>query len=224
MLTRPRSFSALLAAALVSGALVVAPPAQAGPPLICHPVDIGDAKCLPWGSAPFKKSRGYSPARLVDDTLAILASEKSVLVHMETLRRAALYVDRNESLATRLLGNLMARALDAEAAGKPGALAWFDAGYLAQCYEQLRIEAGITGGKARGLAGYGWVRHALQLQGDDAEMEFAAAMMTVMAGIPEHAGHVARVMQLADDDSLVVRNLEVHSSKHWSRHRSRRTG
>jgi hypothetical protein len=202
--------------AALSAAVIVHAPAAAGPPMICHPVEIGDAESLPWGTGAFDEDKSYRVARLADDTLAILARDDSAMVHMETLRRAALYADGDPGLATVLLARLMARGLDAEAAGKPDALAWLDAGYLAQCFHQLGVKTGLECGSAHGVIGYAWIRRALELSPDDPELEFAAAMMTVMAGPGPHQQHVARTRKLADAGSLVAANLEVHSTRYWS--------
>ena len=198
--------------------------AVAGPPMICHPVEIGDAQSLPWGSTPFAKSRGYRSDDLVSETIEILDASSSAMVHMETLRRASLYTERDSRLATRLIAALMARALDAEVSGEPSPLAWVDAGYLAQCYDQLGVEAGSRYGSGE-VVGYAWVRRGLELSPDDAEIEFTAAMVTALAGGAGHESHVARVRALAAPDSLVSRNLEVHATTYWlHRRHARRTG
>ena len=63
-------------------------PAMAGPPLICHVIQIGDAKSLPWVDLNYQKqSGGYDLKNLTPDTLAILQSDAPVLVRMETLRQ-----------------------------------------------------------------------------------------------------------------------------------------
>ena len=56
--------------------------AVAGPPMICHPLEIGDAQSLPWGSTPFAKSRGYRSDDLVSETIEILDASSSAMVHM----------------------------------------------------------------------------------------------------------------------------------------------
>ena len=135
---------------------------------------------------------------------------------METLRRAALYTDRDVDRATTLIAALMARALDTEASEANASLAWLDAGYLAQCYDQLGIRTGVRCGAAGGIVGYAWVQRSLELNPDDAELEFAAAMVTSLAGGAEHERHVSQVRKLADPGSLVSRNLKVHAKKYWS--------
>src|ERR1043165_804779 len=96
--------------------------AVAGPPLLCFPYEIGTAQSLPWGGKdPFNKSAKYDTSKVVEDTLAILKTEKSTLVRMETLRRAAVYIGKDATTATALLAKLSWIAMDAEAAGKPSA-------------------------------------------------------------------------------------------------------
>ena len=81
--------------------LAAAAAAYAGPPLICHRVEIGSAKSLPWravtewdGTAP-----GYDLSRLTAETLGLLAPGVPLNVRMETLRRAAVYAVKQEEAA-----------------------------------------------------------------------------------------------------------------------------
>jgi len=85
--------------------------AEAGPPLICHPFHIGGAKSLPWGTGNDwdNPNSSYNTRNLATDTLAILDSAPSVLVRMETLRRASLYGARDHGAARTLLAQLKAR-------------------------------------------------------------------------------------------------------------------
>ena len=125
-----------LAISIVAILLTFTTFAQAGPPLICHPIEIGKAKSLPWVDLNYQKgSSGYDLKNLTRDTLAILDSNTPVLVHMETLRRATLYARQDPQVAKELLTRLHARAANSDA-GNPGALAWFDVGYLAETYKQ----------------------------------------------------------------------------------------
>ena len=59
---------------LLAAALGLVSRAAAGPPLICHPFEIGTAQSLPWAGGPnwHSPSPGYDTNRLVDDTLALL--------------------------------------------------------------------------------------------------------------------------------------------------------
>jgi hypothetical protein len=189
---------------LASG-LAIPLTARAGTPLMCHANDIGTAASLPWGDARSQQApiADYPHHRLVKDTLDLLTPGTAVVVRMETMRRATAYARLFEEkghprLADELLAKLQARALDAEAAGKPDALAWFDAGYLA---------ASIVDAKnGKDTAGYRWVMRALRARGGDAEMEFAAALITrELPGTP--GGHWARAKAGNKNNPLLTRNL-----------------
>jgi len=179
--------------------------AFAGPPLICHPIEIGQAKSLPWVDLNFHKGdQGYDLKNLTRDTLAILDSNPSVLVRMETLRRATLYARQDPQVAKELITRLNARATHANG-GNTGALAWFDVGYLAEAYKQWMRNGEPN--PARGLDGYAWVKKAIELRGSDAEMEFAAALITLSGPDGEHRDHVEKAMAGAKSDPLLAQNL-----------------
>ena len=192
-----------IAAVSLSFATVV----YAGPPLICHSIQIGDAKSLPWVSHSWNLSgtENYDTKNLVSDTLAILNADTPVLVRMETLRRATLYVRQNPQVGNELLMRLHARATDAERAGHADALAWFDAGYLAEAYKQWLPKE--TPNPAAGVDGYAWVKNALALRGTDPQMEFAAALITLSGPEKEHREHVMRATAGAKQDPLLAQNL-----------------
>lgn len=191
----------LFSIALFVIAMSLAQLAFAGPPLICHPIDIGDAHSLPWGQSARDKS--YDRARLADDALAILDSKAPITVRMETLRRAAIYADGKPECASELLGKLMARTLDAEAGeSEVAALAWFDAGYFAACLSQVGAKPSfgpmaVKHGGAPGVPGYRWVAKAIQL-GGGAEMELAAALITVDHRCPEFDHHLRSALGIDD--------------------------
>src|SRR6186997_2537601 len=92
MLKRSTVLSFLTAATLSA---TLAPMTMAGPPLLCHEIQIGDAKSLPWGKDTFDKAKSYDAASVVDDTLKLLDGELPVLARMETIRRAVLYIERD---------------------------------------------------------------------------------------------------------------------------------
>ncbi|HEV2687960.1 MAG TPA: hypothetical protein VGV35_05375 [Bryobacteraceae bacterium] len=79
--------------------------AQAGPPLICHPYNIGDAKSLPWGDGNNwdNPDPSYNVKNLGNDTLAILDTGAPILVRMETMRRAVIYGGADYNAARELL-------------------------------------------------------------------------------------------------------------------------
>ena len=78
-----------LRGALLAAALLFSSAAFAGPPLLCHPFDIGGAASLPWGKGWNVADRQYDTRRLSADTLGLLGAQTPVIARMETLRRAA---------------------------------------------------------------------------------------------------------------------------------------
>ena len=205
-----------LAAAMLSFASV----AQAGPPLICHSFEIGQAKSLPLASNGWNLSgsENYDTKNLAADTLEILKPGTPVLVRMETLRRATLYARKDPVAAKELLARLHARATSAESAGHPDALAWFDAGYLAETYKQWLGQnlPHMTDGMrmdpnpAAGVDGYALVKKAIALRGEDAQMEFGAALITLSGPQTEHAQHSQKAIAGAKTDALLAQNLATH--------------
>lgn len=151
--------------------------AQAGPPLLCHPVDTGGAASLPWGSGPGWNTPqpDYDRRRLVDDTLALLTPSAPIRARMETLRRATVYVMRDPDRARELLGRLEERVRDGRP-GEGGTLALFDAGYLIETYKQARV---ITGGDIVDPARDGevMVREARRRREKDPDMEYAVGLI-----------------------------------------------
>src|SRR6266446_6915280 len=123
-MTRQQIRSPRFALTLIAAVLGFAGTAQAGPPLICHTIEIGQAKSLPWISHSWNLSGGenYDTKNLVRDTLEILAPGTPVLVRMETLRRATLYARKDPVAAKELLARILARATDAESSGHSDAL------------------------------------------------------------------------------------------------------
>ena len=179
--------------------------AQAGPPLICHPIEIGQAKSLPWVEFNHRGRADYELKHLSRDTLAILDSHTPVLVRMETLRRATIYARQDPQVAKELITRLQERATNSDAAGRSDALAWFDVGYLAEAYKQWMGKGEPN--PAAGLDGYNLVRKAIGLRGSDPEMEFAAALITLPSPDSAHRDHVQKAMAGAKNDSLLAQNL-----------------
>jgi hypothetical protein len=213
------------AGALILAVLSLATVAQAGPPLICHTIEIGHAKSLPWISHNWNLSGGenYDTKNLVRDALEILAPDTPVLVRMETLRRATLYARKDPLAAKELLARLHARATSAESSGHPDALAWFDVGYLTETYKQwigqnlphMTDGMRMDPNPAAGVDGYALVKKALALRGaalhgDDPQMEFAAALITLSGPQDEHRDHAQKAIAGAKIDSLLSQNLATH--------------
>jgi len=197
------------AIAMLLAPFVLVSSALAGPPLICHSLDIGDAKSIPWTSHDWNLtgSENYNMKNLAADTTAILDSDSSVLVHMETLRRATLYARKDPVAAKQLATKLVVRA-DASANSKAAAMASFDLGYLAECYRQWMGKDEPN--PAQGLDGYGLVKKAMQLRGKDPQMDFAAALITLNGPAGEHQDYVQKTLAGAKTDALLARNLFTH--------------
>ena len=210
----------------------VAQIAKAGPPLICHALNIGGAKSLPWSNDMWSLSgkTDYDLTRLVADTLDLLTPSTPAIVRMETIRRATLYAQKDQRIAKELLLKLRSRALDSEAKEpalseakrRADALAWFDLGYLVECYKQANLtykkldsggwEAVVNSNPASGLDGYAWVEKAISLRGLDPEMEFAAALISLQDKQADHHEHVRKAVAGAKADPLLATNLATHFS------------
>jgi len=205
-------------AGILAALLFLATSAQAGPPLICHTIEIGQAKSLPWINHGWNLtgSENYDLKNLVPDTLSILDSNAPVLVRMETLRRATLYARQNPQIAKELFTRLFARATAAENAGHPDALALFDAGYLAECYKQwigknlphMTDNLPMDPNPAANFDGYASVKKAIGLRSQDPEMEFAAALITIEGTQADHQLHVLKATVGAKGDPLLAQNLK----------------
>jgi hypothetical protein len=199
---------------ILAACAFLAAPVFAGPPLVCHPINIGSARSLPWTSASWKLSgdEDYDTRHLVSDTLALLGPDTPVLVRMETIRRAALYSQNNVAVARELLAALAARA----ASGEHDSLAAFDYGYLIETYRQLEMafrmsRGGVNRGNwvnpAAGFGGYAWVKKAISMRGGDAEMEFAAALITTENWRQDYPQHVAKARAGMKEDPLLAENV-----------------
>jgi hypothetical protein len=179
--------------------------AQAGPALICHPIQIGAAKSLPWVEFNQPGNTDYDLKNLSRDTLAILDARTPVLVRMETLRRATIYARQDPQAAKELITRLEERALQADASGRPDALAWFDFGYLVEAYKQWMGRGEPN--PAAGIDGYGWITKAIRLDGPNPGMEFAAALITLSRPDGAHRDHVQKALEGAKNDPLLAQNL-----------------
>ena len=149
-------------------------------------------------------STSYNPQNLTRDTIAALDADATVLVHMETLRRATLYARQAPQAAKELLTRLHARAVNPEA--RNAALAWFDAGYLAEAYKEWfgKDEAN----PARGLDGY-----RLGKPKPSSSVAPTRKWNSPPRSSPSrsrrrfHAAHVQKALAGATSDPLLARNL-----------------
>ena len=205
MTTLIRSLVAIAAVA------VFASPALAGPPLICHPFETSGGKLIAWGSGLGWNTpdRSYDIKTLVADTNAALTADAPILTRMENMRRATIYAMRDPAIAQELLKTVMARALATTSNGT----AWFDAGYLIESYKQavhlrddrrpeLRAWAAVD--ETIRVDGYNWVRKSMAMGLQNAEVEFAASLMTQGATA---SAHRAKAIAAAPKHSLLAKNL-----------------
>jgi len=192
--------------------LLCATATLAGPPLICHAFAIGTAQSLPWTSHDWNLSgaENYDSSHLAADTQAILRGNPTILVHMETLRRATLYARKDQRAAKELFVKLFMATKNTQPDRNAAALAYFDAGYLAETYKQW------LGAKdqnpAQGVDGYALIKQALSLTGGDPQMEFAAALVTLGGPEKDHSEHAQKALAGAKSDSLLRENL---ASRFW---------
>lgn len=178
----------LAALVLVAGSIATT---YAGPPMVCHEISIGEAKSLPWDGGRGGSDSSYNIKTITRDTVKLISAEPSALVRMETIRRATVYISyaegsQRERLAWELLATLIDSALESEATGKRAPAAWFDAGYLIGCYNQVGMDAGQKMGVQDGIPGYRYVLKGIELSrtvqdakpAEIAELEFGAALIT----------------------------------------------
>jgi hypothetical protein len=205
MTTLIRSFVAIAAV------VFFATPVLAGPPLICHPFEVEGGKLIAWGSGSGWNTpdRSYDIKRLVADTTAILTSDAPILTRMENMRRATIYAMRDPVIAHELLKAVTSRALATTSDGR----AWFDAGYLIESYKQAKTLREKDDPMMRSWAavdetikvdGYNWVKKAMAMSAPNAEMEFAASLMTERSAA---SAHRAKAIAAAPKGSVLARNL-----------------
>jgi hypothetical protein len=199
--------------------LALASQALAGPPLLCHPFDIGAAKSLPWdGSHGWANGRAdYAVANLPADLDALLTPSTPVIVRMETMRRAAIYASRDLKVAEQLKARLAARVQTAEAAGRPDPIANLDLAYLVEAFRQIGyvsyhpdFQGGATAVKnvAGSTDGYALVLKSLAARPGDPELEFAAALISADKNRAAYQEHSRKARAAASRDDLIARNLD----------------
>lgn len=212
-----RHGSIFLKIAVVIGVAAIATPALAGPPLLCHPYDIGSAGSLPWNDAAGWTGTlaDYKLDNLVADTEALLTPSTPVVVRMETLRRAAIYASTDATVAKQLMSRLNARVDAAEAAGHPDALALLDAAYVTGAFHQMSMLSGEFTSRAPGLLAaignaeaYGLITRSVAARPSDAGIQFAAALIATDTNNRGHyLDHASKARAGAPGDALLTKNL-----------------
>ena len=200
----------------VVAALLIAAPAVAGPPFICHPFEIGSAKSLPWGATNnyLAMRDDYDFQHVVADTEKVLTPSTPTIVRMETLRRASVYASRDRAVAEQLLAMVTRRLKGADEAGKPDAMALFDAGYVVEALNELKEMGRFTkqlAGLDRILAGLtdqfdsrALIDRSAALRPHDASIEFALGLIS---RTPESEAHFGKARAAAQQDALLANNL-----------------
>jgi hypothetical protein len=195
-----------------------APPAAFGPPLVCFPFDIGSARSLPWSPTgdPFEVDAKYPVENLVVDTVKILDESQDVLVHMETLRRAAIYASRAGDrpvkgshqmtkgaaslVSDRFVVKLLDRSMRLLAKDPKSAVAWVDAGYALGAAEKM--------GNYHGCDYLTYFETARADAPSDAAYQFAYVVGILDS--PDHAKWEAELkdaLARAPQDSLLRKNV-----------------
>lgn len=214
-----RHFHSLVTSVVALAVFAIATPVFAGPPLLCHPFEIGTARSLPWdGQAGWSHEKAdYKIENLISETEALMTPSTPVLVRMETLRRAALYASRNPQVAKELLGRLTARAEASEAGGHPDALAFLDAAYIAEAFREIASLGGSEfAGRAQGVRaalgnadGYALISRSISARPDDPAIQFTAALIAASKDRGRYATHAAKARAGAARDPLLARNLSL---------------
>lgn len=215
----PSIRSAVLSATLV---VALASPAVAGPPLLCHPFDTGNARSLPWDG-----SRGWSGELpdyklegLIADTDALLTSSTPVIARMETLRRASLYASRDRRTASQLLTRLVSRVKAADATGTPDVLALLDAAYVAGAFHEISMLGKNAGFRDRAVAAraalgdidaYALIQRSIAARPEDPSIHFAAALIASDRDRNAYRHHADRARKGVTKDALLARNIDIVS-------------
>jgi hypothetical protein len=211
----------LLAASVTSSAAT----SVAGPPAICFPLDIGEARSLAWGGDDaFDADPDFPREKLVAEVVAVLDASDDALVHAETLRRAVIYAaggHGKKDPATRarcaeLVQALQTRALDAELAASKQkiedherALHWLDLGFALGAYDQMEVST-----FAPALPP---LQRAAELAPRDAGVALAAwlASWTRDSDPAQRDPLLAAAVRLADDPKSLVRHNLMNVAGHF---------
>jgi len=184
---------------------IAAAAAMAGPPLVCHRIEIGTAQSLPWRDVNGWDGTDakYNVGNLSTDTLRLLDPEAPLNVRMETLRRAAIYSARSAGMADKIIGALLNRAKNNEAANKAEPIAWFDAGYFAEAVRQTTFiyrydmlseaerKNWIHRGERLSVDGKPWIEKAIRLGGKGMEPALAMINEYRQADLKRHNAKLA---------------------------------
>ena len=132
------------------------------------------------------------------------------------LRRASLYIDRDNAKADRLLGALLTRTLDAEVEMDPKALAlrYFDVGYLTATFREVGVPTSFgpatNGNKLHAEApGYPWLVRAYKLAEEARDMALGLALVTAGTRMSEHTMFLERAVKASEADDTQRNDLGI---------------
>ncbi len=219
---------AALPAVTLPGPAPAAPRAALwGPPVICHPIAFEGGTSLPWGKDRFDRAAEVEPGTVVARTLELLEASHDPYLHMETLRRAVLYVmggtkkdDPVKGGAEALVAGLekrvetlgaALRAAEGEAAGeaaetarRDAAIACLDLGWTLEALHEL--SARPRSASAQEAA----IEKALALVPDDPALLLGAAVVDFASGDQRRCWERldAALARADDPKGLLARNAD----------------
>ncbi len=174
--------------------------------MICHSIDIGGAKSLPWGSGPDWDARlpKYDTTHLIADTLDLLTGKTPVIVRMGDSATAAIYASRNPDLTRELAQRLVERTKQTQS----DSLAFFDAGYFIEAVHQNAPMA-----RTVALAGMDGYLLAMKVLGgkDVAAVEYGLALIRAHTAWPNE--HYRNAVLGAQEGTILAANLLRFESK-----------
>jgi len=220
---RETSLAVTLALSVLAAPSSAGPAVHRGPPVVCHRLEIGDAPSLPFGEGAFGRDGSFDLSDLVEKTHALLESSDDTFVHMETLRRAVVYVTGGRpdghkarkgdidglvgTLEKRMDGLRWAAAVatpeDEVAARRAWGLAAFDLAWTLEGLSEM-------GHKPRNSKQAGaWLQVAVSARPGDAALRLGASIVCFARG--ERQGqyvHLDRALAAIDSPSgLLGRNI-----------------
>ncbi|MFN0207894.1 MAG: hypothetical protein ACKVS6_16420 [Planctomycetota bacterium] len=137
------------------------------------------------------------PGKLISETLAALDASRDSLVHLETIRLAAIYAincdGENEfGVSEALQTKILTRALFSESNKKQNALAWLDAGFLTLAIRQSRGDFDWNVIQ--------WIERAAELAPNDGGVRLAAGLLSKIFGGSKTSDHDAKTLELAKEN------------------------
>ncbi len=199
-------------------------PALWGPPVLCHPIAFaeGEVPSLPFGDSAFDTNWFFDRSTVVDLTSEAIEARQDTFFHMETLRRALIYLawgddpqtKEIESLVLMLEGRVQIAQRALESAPEEGqlvarralGLAAFDLAWTLEGLIECRRNLNPRTSAARDAA----LELALAHRPDDQAVHLGAAILSFMRDDDQALyHHLGRALQGVEDEScLLARNVK----------------